>query len=239
LAAAALVALVHCGGQTTGDAQQTTPDASSSGGSSSGGSSSGGSSSGGVPDSGGDDAACLGLSSFDGGPRGTPAQHRATATACSASTVIAGCLAPGTDAGSGGQACSTDADCAPDGSPSTPYAKCLHGACGIDECLTDSDCATGTVCSCSSAYYGGISCYHPNLCVPSNCHVDGDCGSGGFCSPSAGYCGVVEGFYCHKPTDPCFDETTDCACTGQPGFHACVYTPTIGAFVCGGGVCAG
>jgi hypothetical protein len=181
----------------------------------------------GGPDAGGD-GACLGLSTFDGGSRGTPTSHRAQATACSPNT------SPFSDAGGGG-ACATDADC---GDAGSFFSHCLRGHCAIDYCLVDSDCAATEVCSCSSAYYGGNVAVHPNLCVPSNCHVDTDCGAGGFCSPTAGYCGTVQGFYCHKLTDPCFNESTDCACTGT-SFHSCVYSPVVGEFVCGGSVCAG
>lgn len=132
----------------------------------------------------------------------------------------------------------SDADCAQDGGTYSPYSHCLHGQCGLDQCLADSDCSSTQVCSCSSAYYGGNACYHPNLCVPADCHVDSDCGAGGFCSPTAGYCGVVEGFYCHKTTDACFDPSIDCSCAG-PGNNACVYAPTVGAWVCGSAICAG
>jgi hypothetical protein len=114
----------------------------------------------------------------------------------------------------------------------------LHGQCGLDQCIADSDCSSTQVCSCSSAYYGGNGCYHANLCVPANCHVDSDCGAGGFCSPTAGYCGLVQGFYCHKATDACFDPTFDCSCA-SPVNGACIYAPTTGAWTCGSGVCQG
>ena len=131
----ALVTLVHCGGQTIAGSSDVGPDASASsgGGSSSGASSSGGSSSGG----------CLGLTTFGGGPRGTPTVHRVQATAC----------APNRGGGvvdGGGQACTTNADCAGDGS-FNPYSSCLRGYCEIDQCLSDSDCPATQVCSCSSA----------------------------------------------------------------------------------------
>jgi hypothetical protein len=258
----ALLALAHCGGQAATGSSIGEPDASSSssgggssggssgGGSSSGSSSGGGSTSGGSSGSGSSsggsssgtssggsssgglaDAGCLGLSQFDGGPR-TPSEHRALATACAPSSAHLPCEIVD---GGGGQACTTDADCAGDGSYN-PYSSCLRGHCGIDKCLSDSDCSSTEVCSCSSAYYGGNACYHPNLCVPANCHVDSDCGSGGFCSPTAGVCGTVEGFYCHKPTDPCV-VPTDC---GGTSLSSCSYSTAVGAFCCSPTtVCAG
>jgi hypothetical protein len=68
-----------------------------------------------------------------------------------------------------------------------------------------------------------------------NCRVDADCGAGGYCSPSRGRCGVFNGFYCHTSADTCVDPTLDCGSCGI----SCVYTPTVGAFVCGGVVCNG
>ena len=273
LPAATLLSLVYCGGATTLNAPSDNPDAASSGGSSGGsgggsggstssgasssGASSGGSSSGtgssGASGSGGsssssggplpDGSACLGRTTFDGGPRGTPTQHRATATACNVS--VPNCL-PSTDGGISGQACSTSADCNPDAATSynNAYTVCLHGHCAIDNCLADSDCAANEICSCSADAYGGNACVHRNTCVPApQCHVDADCGAGGYCSPNIGYCGSVEGYYCHRPTDPCVDPTTDCTCPSNGGFSvpaACVYEPTVGKFLCAqASVCAG
>jgi hypothetical protein len=162
-------------------------------------------------------------------PPGTvPAEHRAVATACSPSN------APPLDGGA--MSCTTNADCSPDGSAAWNYNTCLHGVCSFDLCLTDADCGSSYVCACSSDYYGGNAAYHPNICVPSNCRVDADCGAGGYCSPSRGYCGTFQGFYCHGPSDTCVDATADCAACG---ISACVYAPTVGAFVCGSSICAG
>jgi hypothetical protein len=156
-----------------------------------------------------------------------PAEHRSTATACSPSK------APPLDGGV--LSCTSNADCVPDGGLDYwGYNTCLHGVCSFDQCLTDADCGSG-VCGCSSDYYGGNAAYHPNICVPSNCHVDADCGAGGYCSPSRGRCGTFEGFYCHTAADTCVDATMDCTLCG----NACVYAPTVGAFVCGGSVCGG
>jgi hypothetical protein len=156
-----------------------------------------------------------------------PPEHRATAKTCSPSN------APPSDGGT--ISCATDADCTPDGGLPWGYNTCLHGVCSFDQCLTDADCGSG-VCGCSSDYYGGNAAYHPNVCVSGNCRVDADCGgAGGYCSPSRGYCGAFQGFYCHGPSDSCVDSTSDCAACG----NACVYAPTVGAFVCGMAICAG
>jgi len=156
-----------------------------------------------------------------------PTEHRATAVACSPST-----RAPAPpDAGL--MSCTSDADCATDAA-FTYFNACLHGTCSFDQCLTDADCGTG-VCACASDYYGGNAAYHPNVCVRGNCQVDADCGPGGYCSPSHGYCGSFEGFYCHGPSDTCVDSTADCGGCG----NACLYAPTVGAFVCGTNICAG
>jgi hypothetical protein len=163
-------------------------------------------------------------------PPEVPPEHRATVTACAPSQ-----QPPLPDGGL--SSCTSDADCAPDGGTFSFYATCLQGTCSFDQCLTDSDCANGGVCGCSSDYYGGNIAYHPNVCVPAQCHVDADCGAAGYCSPSRGYCGSYTGFYCHGSADTCVDPTADCA--GCPGAGACVYAPTVGAFVCGLSACNG
>jgi hypothetical protein len=227
LTVVALLALVHCGGSTMSPVAGDPPDGSAS--SSSTGSSSSSNLPGGDPD-----AACSSRPAADAAARAAPANHRAEAAACAPGRT--NCA--GGDAG-GGQACSSDADCAaPDGS-FTYFTHCLHGQCSGDACLADSDCASDQVCACSSLFYGGNGCFHPNVCVPANCHVDGDCGPGGFCSPSLGYCGTIGAYYCQKPTDPCVDPTIDCSCSGfQPA--ACTYSPANAEWVCAAGsVCAG
>jgi hypothetical protein len=153
-----------------------------------------------------------------------PSEHRAAATACLPNMPPTGAIAA---------SCSTDADCAGDGP--TLLLFCVGGRCSFDACLTDSDCSNGGVCGCSTDYYGGNAAFHPNVCVPSDCHVDSDCGPNGYCSPSRSYCGSFTGFYCHTSGDTCVDSTTDCTGCG----NACVYTPTVGHFVCGSNVCNG
>ena len=157
-----------------------------------------------------------------------PTEHRTTAVACSPST-----RAPAPpDAGL--MSCTSTIDCVGDAS-FTYFGACLHGVCSFDECLTDADCGATGVCACANDYYGGNIAYHPNVCVQGNCRVDADCGTGGYCSPRHGYCGSFLGFYCHGPSDTCVDSTADCASCG----NACVYAPTVGAFVCGTNICAG
>ena len=158
-----------------------------------------------------------------------PSEHRPVAVACAASTRSP----PPPDGGA--RTCTTNADCAADGGPTAAFSTCLHGQCSFDQCLNDADCGATGVCACSSDYYGGNAAYHPNFCVQGNCRVDADCGAGGYCSPSRGYCGTFQGFYCHTPQDTCVDAKSDCGGAGP----SCIYAPTSGTFVCGGGVCAG
>ena len=155
-----------------------------------------------------------------------PAEHRTTAAAC---TPTRNPFADG-----GVASCSSNADCASDGS-SAAFSTCLHGSCTIDQCLTDGDCGSSEVCACSSDYYGGVGAFHGNVCVPGNCHVDRDCGAGGYCSPSRGHCGSFQGFYCHTPKDSCLDGTKDCGTCG----NQCVYAPTTATFICGSVICGG
>jgi hypothetical protein len=154
----------------------------------------------------------------DAPPHKVPGEHRAQAVACQPTATAP--KPPG-----GGAACASDSDCA--GDANTLFPHCLRGRCAFDQCLSDSDCHDG-VCGCSTDYYGGNINYHPNICVPSNCHVDADCGSDGYCSPNRGHCGTFQGFFCHHPADRCYDASE---CPG-PGLRACLYTPTVGAYVC-------
>jgi hypothetical protein len=249
LSAVSFVTLVYCGGQAV---VQITPDggdggasSSSSGGSGSDGSSgstgsSGGSSSGTGPSSSGsgpdaseDAPACVGH--YDGGTRPAPTDHRAQPGTCPATTTVtASCLLPYADAGAGA-ACTTSADCVPDGSY-TPYSTCLYGHCAVDQCLADSDCPSGQACLCGSLQYGNA-CFHANRCVPADCLLDSDCGAGSYCSPNPGACGIESGYHCHKATDPCFDDA-DCTCAGGFG-STCAYSSTAGAWVCSQITCAG
>jgi hypothetical protein len=157
-----------------------------------------------------------------------PPQHRSAAQACSptpASAMVAWVYdATGTP-------CTSDAQCTSDAGL---QGHCLHGACSIDECLTDDDCAGGGVCLCSSAM-GSSAIVSQNRCVLGNCRVDADCGADGYCVPSAGICGI-DGFYCHTPADSCVDPTIDC---GAPCTTACSYFHDKGAFACLAPICGG
>jgi len=120
-------------------------------------------------------------------------------------------------------ACTLDADCmdAEDGP-----GHCLHGQCGLDECLTDDDCGAGQACGCGSEFSGDTA--HVNQCVSANCRVDADCGSNGVCSESkGGYCGGITGFYCHTASDQC---QTDADCC--EGVTTCAYQPSLGSWRC-------
>jgi hypothetical protein len=120
------------------------------------------------------------------------------------------------------------ASCDPDaGAACSPGLKCLHGACGLDACRTDSDCQTGFACICAGDFYGGNG-IHGNVCVTSQCRVDADCGPAEVCSPSFGEgCGGPSGVFCHSSADTC---GTDADCCGStPG---CRYQSTLGHWAC-------
>jgi hypothetical protein len=125
--------------------------------------------------------------------------------------------APPTDAGV--TSCATDADCEATGSG---LQYCRQNQCVFDQCLTDTDCANGGVCGCSTDYYGGNAAFHPNVCVAAACHVDSDCGAGGLCAPSFGYCGSFDSFQCGSSTAG--------SCSTQ---ETCSYSQEVGRFVCG------
>jgi hypothetical protein len=155
---------------------------------------------------------------------GVPSTHRATATTCPRSSDVA------VDAA---VTCTTNADCVFDGS--LPYEdNCVHGVCGGDQCLVDSDCPGAQVCVCGGAGFHGDG-PQLNVCVPAACKVDGDCGTGRYCVPSVSYCGSTQGFNCTSPTDTCVDPHTDCSCGGD----TCDYAPQVGHFVCATAVCNG
>jgi Cys-rich repeat protein len=225
IAALALVA-THCGGASTSGAPPAGPDASSDAAAADPN----------APDSPldtgpandgalGDSGLCEGTAGRDGAPA-VPPEHRAQVVAC---TRNQGIPLPG-DAGV--SSCSSNADCQVDGA--VGGQTCVQNQCSYDQCLVDADCSTGELCVCS-ADNGGGDRLELNVCVPAQCHVDSDCGAGQYCSPSRGYCGSVEGYYCHTALDTCVDPTTDCPCGG----FACLYTPTVGHFVCGTPTCAG
>ena len=158
-----------------------------------------------------------------------PPVHRSTAQACGPTSAAAMPLWP-YDAT--GRPCTSDNQCTSDaGFP----GHCRNGACTVDECLTDDDCANGGVCVCSTPT-GGSAVVNFNRCtLRGNCRVDADCGADGYCVPSAGLCGV-DGFYCHTPADTCVDPTKDC---GDSCANACGYFADKRAFACLSFVCSG
>jgi hypothetical protein len=209
---ASMIALVHCGGSTSGgvgsvdsgspddhdvpspgnpDAQ--TPDAQPPG----------------IPD-----AQCQPGSASEPGDVPTPATCQATPTS------------PYFDAGT--VACSTLADCG-DGGGLDSFLGCLHGFCSFDQCLTDTDCPSGQACGCANQFGGNA--IHYNRCVPAQCRQNSDCGTGGICSPSSGaYCSSLSGYYCHSPADTC-TTNADC-CNSTLSSSECLYSEALGHFAC-------
>jgi hypothetical protein len=220
LASCALVLVCHCGGKEGGSSSKPTtpPDAATSEGgleppglglSPEGGTDSG--------------AACYG--SGHGPPSSPPLDSRPSATTC-----------PRTDIGApdaGLLSCNTNADCLVDGA--NYGLQCVEHTCGIDQCLTDSDCPSNQLCVCSDMT-GGATGLHVNECVSAACHTDADCGAGDYCIPSRGSCGAVSGYYCTSAQDTCVDPQTDCTACGG---NSCVYTPVVGHFVCATSGCNG
>jgi hypothetical protein len=110
-----------------------------------------------------------------------------------------------------------------------------------DQCITDSDCTDGGICSCKGASRGWGGASNGNVCIPGNCRVDSDCGPGGACSPTVDPgCGSfygVEGYYCHTCADQCLNDA-DCTSDSGPNGY-CAYDPSVGYWACGYGFCAG
>jgi hypothetical protein len=157
-----------------------------------------------------------------------PPQHRSTAQACGPTSAAAMTVSPYTATG---RSCASDDQCTADDGL---RGHCLRGACTVDDCLTDDDCAGGGVCVCS-APIGGSAVQNRNYCVSGNCRVDGDCGADGYCVPSTGLCSLG-GFFCHTPADTCVDASKDC---GSSCLNSCHYFPEKGAFACVAFVCGG
>jgi len=109
---------------------------------------------------------------------------------------------------------------------------------GADGCLSDTDCPSGNVCSCSGNPFGWDFISPYNACVAGNCRLDSQCATG-FCSPSASArCGPpdgVAGYYCRTLDDLC---VIDQDCISDPvdgGSQAgyCAYDPAVGHWACG------
>jgi hypothetical protein len=154
-----------------------------------------------------------------------PPVHRPTPVACSRTAF--GPWPPGADAAVLAP-CKTDADC-PAPKPGGWTYYCRQGLCGIDQCLSDADCAQGESCACANEYYGGNG-IHPDLCMPAKCRVDADCGAGGLCGPAiTGYCGGLSGYFCHSAADEC---TADADCCSDRSRPSCGYSPPLGHWAC-------
>jgi hypothetical protein len=141
-----------------------------------------------------------------GGSLGPPDQHRAVAVACKTTS------SQPPDGGVG--SCAVDSDCGGDAGYN-PW-HCLRHACGVDQCIDDSDCRSDQACGCG-AQFGFPASMHLNYCVPAKCRVDADCGAGGYCSPATNTpCQRLAGYYCHKAADTC-SSSNDCPAADDGG----------------------
>jgi len=107
---------------------------------------------------------------------------------------------------------------------------CLQGTCRVDQCITDSDCATGTACGCAGAVTGLLA----NACVASGCRVDPDCGACGLCSPTVALGGPFNGYECRTATDSC---TSDVDCMADQNDSNYVWCDYSGPVTGGGHTC--
>ncbi len=215
VATVALIGSTHCGGESKTDLGSTAGsksggDAGSAGSATNGGSA--GAVAAGASGSGGSSgSASAGASNSCGGSHSMPV-GRPTAPACAPTPAGTTTVA---------RTCSADGDCADAG-----LSHCLAGKCGLDQCLIDSDCASGQACRCSNQVRGDA--LLGNSCVPTGCRVDADCGPSGSCSPdSSGYCGSVDGYQCHSAADTCNSDTDCCGSTPR-----CGYQPALGHWAC-------
>jgi len=183
--------------------------------------------------------------SKDERPRGAPASHRASATACSEERP------PGLNVDAGElsctsfNCCSNDQQCADAGANGRctqtfgPYDG-LQAVCTADQCFSDGDCPAQRVCDCRGSLLNtDTSASH--RCLPlGNCRVDSDCGPGGYCSPSLDVnCGSgmgVRGYFCHTPNDDCIDDN-ECQKSATTGEGYCAFDPLAKRWVCSSRVC--
>jgi hypothetical protein len=103
---------------------------------------------------------------------------------------------------------------------------------GPDECLVDTDCSGGGVCSCAGHTFEYAHTTR-NLCVLANCHQDSDCSGGYLCSPTNGDGGPfygVQGYYCHTAHDACTVDA-ECVNAGRQGY--CMFAAQVGHWTCG------
>lgn len=131
--------------------------------------------------------------------------------------------------------CTKDADCTerphgycgasgPLGGSPAP-AACIYG------CVTDADCAEGSLCECGNPV---------GRCVTSNCRQDADCGDGSLCArwdaTRTPGCGHSYSYQCQKPEDECAVDS-DCPsgehggkCVNEGTNHVCI---ALDGSVCG------
>jgi hypothetical protein len=93
-----------------------------------------------------------------------------------------------------------------------------------DQCLMDTDCPNGGVCTCSK-----FPSQFTNRCVPATCRIDADCGVDGICAPTSSYCGIGQGYRCRSAADTC---CTYEDCAGQSANPACGFAPETGHWQC-------
>jgi hypothetical protein len=170
----------------------------------------------------------------------TGVTHRPQSVACSTSV---GPSSVNTANGMPIEGCTSDADCNPNGALGLPYGKgrCIafQGGmqCSYDQCLQDSECATGGVCSCQGQTRGWAARSPGNICVMANCRTDADCTDTHACSPSVAFEGGpfygVQGYFCHTKKDLCRQDS-DC-----PASQFCAFEPQAGAWACSGHRIAG
>ena len=154
------------------------------------------------------------------------------------------------NAGAGGEAgaaahvtCHDDADCR-----ARANAYCVRAAVqfpGVvpycqSSCETDSDCASGQICSCDAADFVSFATRRPitlGICTSATCSTDADCQAGLLCiAPSMGVCGPIAArdFHCQSASDEC-SGVADC---GQPvsGTFGCEQNEE-GNYVCQSAAC--
>jgi hypothetical protein len=96
----------------------------------------------------------------------------------------------------------------------------------VDQCLIDSDCASGQVCICADQQGGGP-VHLGNVCMTTQCQVDANCSGGQVCSASIDGCSGIAGYDCHTNADACL---TDVDCCGT--MPHCAYDTTSGHWAC-------
>jgi hypothetical protein len=156
-----------------------------------------------------------------------PTEHRATAAVCSHTRAPGLAIPDGFCTGT--CQCEQDSQCT-----SGTNGRCVlrlpsPPLCSYDECFSDSNCGSGSVCQCRAPLDG----HDANYCTPaSTCRVDADCGANGFCSPSQSheYCGTF--YACHTADDDCVNDS-DCAVDSH-----CDYDTMAKHWVCGN-LCGG